>query len=54
MATPPRNLPANIDMASNKSSATPALSKIEAINTNNGTAINGYFSNNPKALIETK
>ena len=29
-------------MASNKSSATPALSKIEAINTNNGTAINGY------------
>ena len=53
-ATPPRRFPAKIDMASNKSSAMPAFSKIEAISTNSGTAISGYFSSKPKALIDTR
>ena len=54
IATPPRSFPAKIDIASNKSSATPALSKIDAIKTNKGTAIKGYFSSNPKAFVETR
>ena len=54
IATPPRSFPAKIDIASNKSSATPDLSKIEAIKTNRGTAIKGYFSSKPKAFVETR
>ena len=40
-ATPPRRLPAKIDIASNRSSAMPAFSRIEAISTNSGTATSG-------------
>ena len=54
MATPPLNFPAKIDIASNKSSAIPALSKIEAMRTNKGTATRGYFSKSPKAFVETR
>ena len=40
-ATPPRRSPATIAMASNRSSATPARSRMLAMNTNSGTATSG-------------
>ena len=40
-ATPPRSSPATIDIALKRSSATPARSRMLAMNTNSGTATSG-------------
>ena len=40
-ATPPRRSPATIDIASNRSSATPERSRMLAMKTNSGTATRG-------------